>query len=47
MHGIGQLGAFAAQFLGAFRVVPDVGDFQLAAYFFEAVFLFRVVKDTP
>lgn len=43
----GQARAFAAQILRALRVVPDVGVFQLAAYFFEAFALGRVVKDTP
>jgi hypothetical protein len=42
-----QARAFAAQFLRARRVVPDVGVFQLAVYFFEAFTLGRVVKDTP
>jgi hypothetical protein len=40
-------GPFASQVLGLFRVVPDVGVFELAAYFFEAVTLCSIVKDTP
>ncbi|GGA00749.1 hypothetical protein GCM10011408_22130 [Dyella caseinilytica] len=42
-----QAGAFAAQFLRARRIVPDVGTFQFATYFFEALTLGGVVKDTP
>src|SRR5690606_26040834 len=45
--GFAQPGALAAQFLGALGIVPDIGNFQLAGYFLEAVFLFSVVKDTP
>ena len=40
-------GAFAAQCLGAFGVVPDVGAFQLPVYFFETLDFAVVVKDTP
>ncbi len=35
------------QFLGFFRVVPDVRIFQFPAYFLQPVTLVRVVKDTP
>jgi hypothetical protein len=42
-----ELRAFLAQLLGAFGVVPDVGILQLAAYFFQALSLGVVVKDTP
>jgi hypothetical protein len=33
--------------LGALGVVPDVGVFEFAAYFFETLALGVVVKDTP
>jgi len=46
-HELGKARAFAAQVLGALRIVPDVRAFQLAGYFFEAFALGRVVKDTP
>jgi hypothetical protein len=39
--------AFLAQFLGNFRLVPDCGVFELAAYFFEPLFLLVVLKETP
>ncbi len=42
-----QRGALAAQRLGALGVVPDVGAFQLAVYFFETFDLGIEVKDTP
>jgi hypothetical protein len=42
-----QAGALAAQGLGVFGVVPDVWAFQLAVYFFQALALGVVVKDTP
>ena len=42
-----QRGAFAAQGLGAFGVVPDIGAFELPVYFFETFDLAVVVKDTP
>jgi len=45
--GLLEDGALAAQTLGAFRIVPDVGQFQLAVYFFQTLFLGVVVKDTP
>jgi hypothetical protein len=38
---------FAAQFLGAFRLVPDLGILKLAVYFLEAFALRIVFKDTP
>jgi hypothetical protein len=42
-----QAGALATQGLGVFGVVPDVGVFQLPIYFFQALALGFVVKDTP
>jgi hypothetical protein len=42
-----QAGTFAAQFLRARRIVPDLGIFQFAAYFFQLFALGSVVKDTP
>jgi hypothetical protein len=42
-----QLGAFLAQLLGMFGIVPDVRVFQLAADLFEPFYLAIVVKDTP
>jgi hypothetical protein len=42
-----QTGALAAQGLGVFGVVPDIGVFQLPVYFFQAFALGFVVKDTP
>ena len=41
------LGALAAEVLGVFGVVPDVGVFELAVYFDQAIMLLIVVKDTP
>jgi hypothetical protein len=41
------VGAFAPERLGPLRVVPDVGAFQLAGYFFETFDLEVEVKDTP
>ena len=46
-HELGEARAFAAEVLGALRLVPDVGVFQFAGYFFQALALDRVVKDTP
>lgn len=46
-HHLRQLGALAAEVLGVFRVVPDVGVFELAVYFDQAIMLLIVVKDTP
>jgi hypothetical protein len=40
-------GALAAQRLRPLRIVPDVGVFQLAFYFFQAFALGVVVKGTP
>lgn len=37
----------AAEVLRPLRVIPDVGIFELAAYFFEALAFGWVVKDTP
>jgi len=42
-----QRGALAAEVLRPFGVVPDVGAFQLAVYFFQALDFGVVVKDTP
>jgi hypothetical protein len=42
-----ELRAFLAELLGALGVIPDVGIFQLASYFFETFALGVVVKDTP
>lgn len=46
-HHLRQLGALAAEVLGVFGVVPDVGVFELAVYFDQAIMLLIVVKDTP
>jgi hypothetical protein len=35
-HDLGQARPLAAQFLGAFRLVPDLGILKLAVYFLEA-----------
>jgi hypothetical protein len=42
-----ETGPFPAKLLGFFGIVPDVGVFQLPAYFLEAVALGLVVKGTP
>ena len=42
-----QLGAFAPQILGVFRVVPDVGIFEFAVDFDQSISFLIVVKDTP
>ena len=42
-----QRGTLAAQGLGAFGIVPDVGAFQLPVYFLETFDLEVEVKDTP
>jgi hypothetical protein len=47
VHHLFQGGALAAQVLGAFGVIPDVGLFQFAGYFDQAFVLGVVVKDTP
>jgi hypothetical protein len=46
-HGLFKVGAFAAQVLGVFGVVPDIRVFQFPGYFFQTLFLGVVVKDTP
>ena len=43
----GELGAFAAELSRFVRVLPDGGVFQLAGYFFQALFLGVVLKGTP
>jgi hypothetical protein len=40
------LSAFFAQFLGAFRIIPDTGLFELALYFLQPLVLVVVIKDT-
>jgi len=47
VDGLVQQRAFAAQGLRARGVVPDVGAFEFAVYFFQTLFLGVVVKDTP
>jgi hypothetical protein len=42
-----QAGTLAAQGLGVFGVVPDIRVLQLPVYFFQALALGVVVKDTP
>jgi hypothetical protein len=42
-----QTGTFPAQFLGTFRIVPDSGIFEFAAYFVETLTFGVIVKDTP
>jgi hypothetical protein len=42
-----QGGAFAAQVLRVFRVVPDGRVFELAVYFDQTIMFVIVVKDTP
>ena len=48
---VGKLGrqarAFLAQFLGALGLVPDGGVFELAAYFFEPLFLVGRTQRNP
>jgi hypothetical protein len=41
-----QLGALLAELLGAIRVVPDAGLFELAGYFLQTLVLVVVIKDT-
>jgi hypothetical protein len=41
-----QLSAFLAQFLSAFRIIPDTGLFELALYFLQPLVLVVVIKDT-
>jgi len=47
VHESGQARTLSAEILGALRIVPDIGAFQLPGYFFQAFFLDVVVKDTP
>jgi hypothetical protein len=47
VDGLVQQRALAAKLLGVFGFVPDVRVFQLPAYFFQALALGIVVKDTP
>ena len=42
-----ELGALLAEPLGTLGVAPDLGLFELAADFGQAVLLFSIVKDTP
>jgi hypothetical protein len=42
-----QAGAFAAEFLGFFRLIPDVRVFQFPNYFIKAFALDLIVKGTP
>jgi hypothetical protein len=42
-----KLGAFAAELASLVGVLPDGRVFQLAGYFFEALFLGVVLKETP
>jgi len=47
VHHLFEAGTFAAQFLGALGVVPDVGLLELAGDFVKAFLLALEVKDTP
>jgi len=47
VDGLVEQRAFAAEGLRARRVVPDVGAFEFAVYFFQALLAGVVVKDTP
>jgi hypothetical protein len=42
-----QAGAFTAEFLGFFRLIPDVRIFQFPYYFIKAFALDVIVKGTP
>ena len=42
-----QLCPFAPQGLGLIRFVPNIGILELAIDLLEALFLYRIVKDTP
>jgi hypothetical protein len=46
LHHVFQLGSLPAELLRALRVVPDLGLFQLAGYFLQALVLGVVIKDT-
>ena len=46
-HNLFKAGAILAEFLCAFRIIPDVRLFQLALDFVELLFLYIKVKDTP
>jgi hypothetical protein len=46
-HDSLQPGALTPKTLRPFRIVPDVRVFEFAVYFFEAVALGGIVKDTP
>jgi hypothetical protein len=46
-HHVFERFSFAAQFLGAGGVVPEIRRFGQADDFFQAVFLDSVVKETP
>ena len=46
-HHVFQRLAFAAQFLGARGVVPDIGGFRQTDYFLETILFVIVVKETP
>jgi len=46
-YGLVEKGFLAAQGLGVFGVVPDVRVFEFPVYFFQALALGVVVKDTP
>ena len=45
--GVMACGTFAAEFLGAFGVIPDIALGQFVFYFFETLNFVGVVKDTP
>jgi hypothetical protein len=47
VHYVIEARAFAPQFLSARGVIPDIGILQFAGYFFQALALGGVVKDTP
>jgi hypothetical protein len=45
-HDLLELGTLLAEFLGAFRVVPDARLLELALYFLKTFVLVVVIKDT-
>jgi hypothetical protein len=45
--GLGEADAFLAQFLGTLGLGPDLRVLELADYFFEAITLVIVLKETP